>query len=141
MTLAITKACIDFNLLTKLDEFNYSDIIRAILAKQPDFDTNKWLGEFKKYMYFVIHTNQSFHVPSHKLDEVWHAIILDTKLYQEFNAAMSPNRFIHHKSVSEQFASDDIQISKAKLSKLAVETFGCDFTWDTNAAICWCDVS
>ena len=138
-TLIDSKQSLDTELMNKIISFDYSDTIRALLAKEPGFDTNQWLGEFQKFIYFRVKLNQNFHVPSHRLDRVWHAMIMDTAQYQLFNATVSPDGFIHHRSVSKQFSDQDIASSKVKLSALAISTFGQDFTWDkSRAAICWC---
>ncbi len=53
--------------------------------------------ELVKYLFLAAHSNRSLFFPGNKLmDDIWHVLILETKLYREVCDRIKPHSFIDH---------------------------------------------
>lgn len=76
------------------------------------------LQEFSKFFCLAAESNGSFLPTTEAIDEIWHAYVLETEEYQELCERVTPDQFLHHRSLtykdyasnrsSEELLSEDL---------------------------------
>lgn len=110
-----------------------SDFLQNLKSKfSHEAERTLWISmrELVRYLYMATYSPHSLFFPGTKLiDDIWHAVITETKEYQKLCDRLRPGTFLHHSGIkyddySKKIGAKEVHVEQASWLSSYVKAFG-----------------